>query len=335
MAHTATVDLDDLATLAGACNIAHAPDAKDIAALHVRTLTIPPSSFSSPPCSTPAEPCSGLFAGPARQQLVPPLRHPPAGSSAPGCIPNLNHAHVLVDAQTGPLVLPCARTTSLWVAIHSVRFHFILFERDFVSRQRRRRRGRDDAGFPHAQWPNRVIPASLGWAEWRQWWTTVHSGPSGHDDNGATKHESGAPKLDLVLELSIPSCRPPSPRTYRHRVRSDRNLLCDFRSVLHKPPAAAATAAATATATAATAFSNVTSDPTVLPSAGPGRRLLSTICASRPAESCSRPWRCAEPQPAFVLLHLEPLQFTTPVLSCVEKASTSSRAGQDKTRLDR
>jgi hypothetical protein len=49
MAHTAPVDLDDLATLAGACNIAHAPDAEDIAALHVRTLTTTASSFIPAP----------------------------------------------------------------------------------------------------------------------------------------------------------------------------------------------------------------------------------------------------------------------------------------------
>lgn len=49
MAHTAPVDLDDLATLAGACNIANAPDANDIAALHVCTLaTTPLISFPLP-----------------------------------------------------------------------------------------------------------------------------------------------------------------------------------------------------------------------------------------------------------------------------------------------
>jgi hypothetical protein len=140
------------------------------------------------------------------------------------------------------------------------------------------------------------------------------------NDDDDNQYRFAASKLDVAPPRPLPSFRPPpTQRDFRHRVRSDRKLICDFRSVLHKPPA-------TATATT-TALPNAYGHPALLPGAGPNRRLLGTICASPPAE----PHRaCVEPEPPlflflFLCLRLEPLCFATPVLGSLRKASTRAR----------
>lgn len=156
----------------------------------------------------------------------------------------------------------------------------------------------------------------------------MYSGPPSRDDDDEYgEYEYGASKLDLASSLPIPSSRPPpTQRHFRHGVRSYLKLLCELRSLLHRPSAA--------TATATTAIPHPPSGPALLPSARPSSWLLGTtrtspVCASPPAEPRSGPRRCAEP--AFFVcpssLSLEPLWFATPVLGCVKEALTSRQAG--------